>query len=466
MGQITFQITGGTPNYQVELIPDIGVSWTYGSAGVKTIYDIPAGSYQLKITDANGCIVISNGDIIITTTTTTEEPVTTTTCDPSKCDYGLLYNWYAVNTGKLAPTGWHVPSDAEWETLRLYVASQGWNYDGTTDAGTDTNNKQSKALAFTCGWKFSNNIGATGNVDYPSKRNISGFSGLSAGFRYDDNIFYSISLTGQWWSSTSYNSTRAIIRLMTDYSTYFTRNNYVLKKNGISVRCVRDYYEGWENDVPVIDYDGNEYDVVEIGTQLWLVQNLKVTHYNDGETIPNVEDNTAWAALTTGALCAYDNDWDTYACVPEPPTTTTTTTIIYCESPLCETALTVGTDGQGNYGFLRGFIGNIYPDCGSINAIGYFALSGGWIDVVFADNTYCDITLWIDSIEYQLGYVGYHPEYGGYVHGLQVGSNPLPSVGETCDVIICGIECTTTTTSEPITTTTTLEPTTTTTPTP
>ena len=35
--------------------------------------------------------------------------------------YGALYNWYAVNTGKLAPTGWHVPSDAEWEVLGNYL---------------------------------------------------------------------------------------------------------------------------------------------------------------------------------------------------------------------------------------------------------------------------------------------------------------------------------------------------------
>ena len=103
----------------------------------------------------------------------------------------------------------------------------------------------------------------------------------------------------------------------------WSSENY--KDSGFSVRCLRDTYEGWENDVPVVDYDGNEYDVVEIGTQLWLVQNLKVTHYNDGEAIPNVEDGTTWAELTTGALCAYNNDWETYVCVPEPTTTTTTT---------------------------------------------------------------------------------------------------------------------------------------------
>jgi uncharacterized protein (TIGR02145 family) len=62
----------------------------------------------------------------------------------------------------------------------------------------------------------------------------------------------------------------------------------------------------------VIDYDGNEYDTVVIGTQTWLKQNLKVTHYNNGVPIPNVTDNTIWANLTTGARCYYNNDSSAY----------------------------------------------------------------------------------------------------------------------------------------------------------
>jgi uncharacterized protein (TIGR02145 family) len=58
----------------------------------------------------------------------------------------------------------------------------------------------------------------------------------------------------------------------------------------------------------VIDYDGNVYDTVIIGTQVWLKENLKVTHYNNGVPIPNVTSNTAWASLVTGARCYYNND--------------------------------------------------------------------------------------------------------------------------------------------------------------
>jgi len=57
----------------------------------------------------------------------------------------------------------------------------------------------------------------------------------------------------------------------------------------------------------VTDYDGNVYDTVTIGTQVWMKQNLRVTHYNDGTAIPNITDNTQWSNLTTGAYCDYNN---------------------------------------------------------------------------------------------------------------------------------------------------------------
>jgi uncharacterized protein (TIGR02145 family) len=58
----------------------------------------------------------------------------------------------------------------------------------------------------------------------------------------------------------------------------------------------------------VTDIDGNVYNTVTIGTQVWMLENLKTTKYRNGDQIPNVTDQTQWDALTTGAYCSYNND--------------------------------------------------------------------------------------------------------------------------------------------------------------
>lgn len=62
----------------------------------------------------------------------------------------------------------------------------------------------------------------------------------------------------------------------------------------------------------LIDADGNQYPTVVIGNQEWMAENLRVTHYRNGEAIPKVTGNSAWGALTTGAYCWYSNDSITY----------------------------------------------------------------------------------------------------------------------------------------------------------
>jgi uncharacterized protein (TIGR02145 family) len=62
----------------------------------------------------------------------------------------------------------------------------------------------------------------------------------------------------------------------------------------------------------ITDKDGNVYTSVTIGTQVWMVENLKSTKYNDGTGIPNVTENTEWANLTTPGYCWYNNDVSTY----------------------------------------------------------------------------------------------------------------------------------------------------------
>jgi uncharacterized protein (TIGR02145 family) len=58
----------------------------------------------------------------------------------------------------------------------------------------------------------------------------------------------------------------------------------------------------------VYDIDGNPYQTITLGTQVWMVENLKTTRYRDGTPIPNITDNGAWASTNSGAYCNYNND--------------------------------------------------------------------------------------------------------------------------------------------------------------
>lgn len=63
-----------------------------------------------------------------------------------------------------------------------------------------------------------------------------------------------------------------------------------------------------ESDGTITDIDGNVYHVVNIGNQVWMVENLKTTRYRNGDSIPNVTDHTIWIPLNSGAYGNYNND--------------------------------------------------------------------------------------------------------------------------------------------------------------
>lgn len=138
--------------------------------------------------------------------------------------YGRLYNWYAVQTGILAPAGWHVATDAEWTTLENYMKTNMGNLGSVGNA-----------LASKTDWNSSPITEAIGND--LTKNNNSGFTAMPGGCRYINGFLFA-GENGEWWSSTETNTSYAWYRdLDTNLSDMSRSNSY--KYGGNSVRCVR-----------------------------------------------------------------------------------------------------------------------------------------------------------------------------------------------------------------------------------
>ena len=133
--------------------------------------------------------------------------------DPANGEkYGKLYNWFAVNDSRgLAPVGYHIPSDAEWEKLEDFLG---------LDEGTK--------MKSTSGW-----------AEIRNGTNESGFSGLPGGSRSPDGPFNYVGKYGYWWSSTA-NSTHFAEYRYLYYAKGKFYENWNVKRLGFSVRCLRD----------------------------------------------------------------------------------------------------------------------------------------------------------------------------------------------------------------------------------
>jgi uncharacterized protein (TIGR02145 family) len=150
----------------------------------------------------------------------------------AKKKWGALYTWDAVKTGKLAPTGWHVATDAEWDTLQNYLIAHGYNYDGTLSG-----NKIAKSMCTKTDWPSDSlDTGAVGND--ASKNNASGFSVIPAGYRYYDGAFRDQGNIGYFWTATEQDASYSLYRYLW-YVDPFLSNGYRVKTIECSVRIVR-----------------------------------------------------------------------------------------------------------------------------------------------------------------------------------------------------------------------------------
>jgi len=85
---------------------------------------------------------------------------------------------------------------------------------------------------------------------------------------------------------------------------------YAINSQGTAYGQVASFTTKYQPDSigTVMDIDGNVYNTVKIGNRWWMSENLKVTHYNNGDAIPNVGADTEWSILISGAYCEYDNN--------------------------------------------------------------------------------------------------------------------------------------------------------------
>jgi len=139
--------------------------------------------------------------------------------ESNKNIYGALYTWFAVNTGKLCPYGWHVPSDDEWTILTNYLGGQNVAGHHLKEVGS-------------VHWEYQN----------ASVTNSSGFTALPGGRRIGYS-FEGMNRIGYWWSSSicedEYRSEYAWHRELSSIGGFILRDNS-LKRIGYSVRCIKD----------------------------------------------------------------------------------------------------------------------------------------------------------------------------------------------------------------------------------
>jgi uncharacterized protein (TIGR02145 family) len=130
--------------------------------------------------------------------------------------YGAMYNTFAVNTGKLCPAGWHVPTDAEWTILTDFIGGEG-----------------------EAGGKMKSHGTTHWNDPNTGANNASGFSGLPGGHRGSNGAFNNLGNNGYWWSTTELDSIYTRNRYL-QYDKAEVFRHYGNNKGGFTVRCISD----------------------------------------------------------------------------------------------------------------------------------------------------------------------------------------------------------------------------------
>lgn len=212
----------------VTLPPYYGVQSSTFNCGVSTVKDYQGNTYNtVKI--GNQCWLrenlkstkLNDGTLIPLVIDSTWANLTPAYCwygnnISNKDIYGALYNWTTVNTSKLCPIDWHVPSDAEWTTLSDYLGGESVAGGKLKETGTDH-------------WA-SPNTGAT---------NETGFTALPGGNRSTSVIYGAIGVHGLWWTGSLLAGEEIWARSLNNYDSILFKGTWN-RRTGASVRCVKD----------------------------------------------------------------------------------------------------------------------------------------------------------------------------------------------------------------------------------
>jgi len=196
--------------------------------------------------------------------------------------YGYLYNHFAVRNPLFAPSGWHVPSKAEFDELSTYLIASQAAYK-LKETGTVY-------------W-----LGTSGSVTNSTQMFARG-SGQRSGV---NGTFTALRAQGTWWTSTYYGSSILYYMGYVVYNDGYFTTGTAIEKNGFAIRLIKDDSNNLSS---YTDINGNYYNTVKINNQVWMASNWACTKLNDGTPLTKVTVNATWTALTTEGYCAYNND--------------------------------------------------------------------------------------------------------------------------------------------------------------
>lgn len=129
----------------------------------------------------------------------------------------------------VCPSGWHVSSDNEWDTLASFLTNNGYGYEGSGD-------DIAKSIAASSGWTSYGTAGRPGNDQ--ASNNSSEFTAVPSGYRGNGN-FNEITKYGFWWVANEYGALEAWYRFLgLDYP--YLDHYHRTKTWGLSIRCIKD----------------------------------------------------------------------------------------------------------------------------------------------------------------------------------------------------------------------------------